>query len=93
MKKNILILEDESVLANIYKKNLEAAGFDVKCALTVDQASKLLDKYQPDLALIDHGITGEEEAGLDFVPKLKKTWTGIPHFRSKKDSGLQLIGI
>ncbi len=72
MKKNILILEDESVLANIYKKNLEEAGFNVKCAVTVDEASKILDEYKPDLALLDHGIRGEDEAGLDFIPKIKK---------------------
>jgi DNA-binding response OmpR family regulator len=71
MTKNILILEDEPVLANIYKKNLESAGYKVKCAESVDEASKLLNEYKPDLALLDHGIKGEEEAGLDFVPKIK----------------------
>lgn len=72
MKKKILILEDEPVLANIYKKNLEASGYIVECAESVELAIKLLDKYEPDLALVDHGIRGEEEAGLDFVPKLRK---------------------
>lgn len=72
MKKNILILEDEQVLANIYKKNLEEAGFNVKCAVSVEEASKILDGYNPDLALLDHGIRGEDEAGLDFIPKIKK---------------------
>jgi len=72
MSKNILILEDEPVLANIYKKNLEEAGFNVKCAVSVDEASKLLKDFKPDLSLLDHGIRGEEEAGLDFIPKLKK---------------------
>jgi len=72
MKKNILILEDEPVLAKIYKKNLEESGYNVKCVESVEEASKALDEYEPDLALVDHGIKGEEEAGLDFVPKVKK---------------------
>lgn len=72
MKKNILILEDEPVLASIYQKNLEASGYNVKCAESVKDATKLLDDYSPDLALIDHGIRGQEEAGLDFVPKIQK---------------------
>ncbi len=77
MEKNILILEDEPILANIYKKNLEAAGFNVKCAVSVDEASKLLSKFKPDLALLDHGIRGEEEAGLDFIPRIKKVLPGV----------------
>lgn len=72
MKKRILILEDEEVLAKLYKKNLEAAGFEVVCAVTVEEAIKTLTHFHPNLALIDHGIHGEEQAGLDLVPKLKK---------------------
>jgi len=77
MGEKILILEDEPVLANIYRKNLEAAGYTVRCAVSVDEASKLLNEYVPDLALLDHGIRGQEKAGLDFVPELKSVFPNI----------------
>lgn len=77
MGKKILILEDEPVLANIYKKNLEAAGYVVKCAENVDDASKLLSDYMPDLALLDHGMRGQDKAGLDFVPELKSLFPDV----------------
>lgn len=77
MKKKILILEDEPVLAKIYKKNLEASGYIVKCAESVEKAVEILNDYQPDLALVDHGIKGEKEAGLDFVPKIKKLFPDV----------------
>lgn len=74
MKKNILILEDEPILAKIYKKNLEISGFNVRCAESVEKAIKLLNEFVPDLALVDHGLKGEDEAGLEFVPKIKKIY-------------------
>lgn len=77
MGKKILILEDEPVLANIYKKNLEAAGYTVKCAVSVEEASNMLKEYMPDLALLDHGIRGQEKAGLDFVPELKSLYPEV----------------
>lgn len=75
--KTILILEDEAVLAGIYRKNLEAVGYHVVCAESVDEASKYLLDHEIDLALLDHGIRGEDEAGLDFVPKLRKSFPNI----------------
>lgn len=77
MQKKILILEDEPVLANIYKKNLEASGYIVESVESVEKAVDILNEYEPDLALVDHGIKGEEEAGLDFVPKIKKLFPDV----------------
>ena len=70
--KNILILEDEAVLAEIYKKNLENAGYEVECAEDVEVALEKLKSFKPDLALVDHGIRGKEKSGLDFIVELKK---------------------
>jgi DNA-binding response OmpR family regulator len=72
MAKKIIILEDEPVLANLYKKSLEKAGFEVFHAETISEIKEILTKLTPDLAIIDHGIKGEEESGIEFVPKLKK---------------------
>jgi len=97
--KKILLLEDEEVLANIYKKNLEKAGFSVKSTETVKEASEIIKDFKPDLALIDHGIRGQDEAGLDFIPELKKSHpdtkvimlTNYSHFQIKEEA--EKVGI
>ena len=72
--KELSLLEDEQVLADIYTKNLIFAGFQVKCAKDVEEATIILSDFYPDLAIIDHGIRGQKENGLNFIPKLKKMY-------------------
>ncbi len=69
--KKILILEDEEILLNLYSKKLEGAGYIVEKAINVLDARKLIENNKFDLALIDHGLRGQEESGLSFVPQLK----------------------
>lgn len=69
--KKILLLEDEKTLAEFYKKHLEAKNYKVTLAFTIEEAIKTIDSLSPDLAIIDHGIDGEEITGLDFIPILK----------------------
>ena len=95
----ILLLEDEQVLSNIYKKNLEQAGFIVNCTATVKEATEALNNFEPDLALIDHGIKGQEESGIDFIPKIKEKFpntkiimlTNYSYFQLKEET--EKIGI
>ncbi|MBU0727826.1 response regulator [Patescibacteria group bacterium] len=68
----ILILEDEDVLAKIYKKKLESDGFEVIWVRTTNEAEKQAVKTDIDVFLVDHGIANEERSGLDLIPILKK---------------------
>jgi len=69
--KKILLLEDEKILAEFYKKHLEAKNYEVILRHTIDEATKAIESINPDLAIIDHGIDGEKITGIDFVPILK----------------------
>lgn len=53
MNKSILIVDDEIFQLTLMKKLLENAGFSCSSALSVDQALKLLNDYQPDLIISD----------------------------------------
>jgi len=71
-KKKILIIEDEERIARIYKKNLTSAGFDTELVHNTEDAENLLDSFSADLLLLDHGLAGNGESGIDAIPKLKK---------------------
>ena len=52
-KKNILIAEDETIYATVYKLKLEAEGFNVSHAKNGVEALELAKKSKPDIILLD----------------------------------------
>lgn len=70
--KKILILEDEDVLGRIYKKKLEAAGFEVYWAKTVEETEDTVQRFPADVLLLDHGIRGHEKAGVELISLLRE---------------------
>ena len=71
MKQKIFLLEDESLLGQIYKKKLETF-FEVKWVTSLDHLIDEATSYFPDLIILDHGIRGEKKTGSDFILDLKK---------------------
>jgi len=59
MHKKILIVEDEFIVANDLSIILENAGYNV-CGIadSVEEATQLISKYQPDLVLLDIHLKG-----------------------------------
>ena len=53
MRPRILIVEDDSSLAQILRDNLIVDGFDVECASHADKALALYRSFVPDLVLVD----------------------------------------
>ena len=53
MRPKILIVEDDSSLAQILRDNLIVDGFNVECAAHADSALKLYRTFVPDLVLLD----------------------------------------
>ena len=53
MRPRILIVEDDSSLAQIVRDNLLLDGFDVECAAHPDRALGLYRSFVPDLVLLD----------------------------------------
>ncbi len=68
----ILLVEDEEVIARIYKKKLTAAGHEAHVAYNVEEANGFLSSVTPDLLLVDHGIRGQKLSGIDLIRTVRK---------------------
>jgi two-component system phosphate regulon response regulator PhoB len=66
----ILVVEDESAIAELISINLRHAGYDVTIAGAGDQAQAEVDRVLPDLVVLDWMLPGE--SGLT----LAKRWRG-----------------
>jgi len=67
MKKKILIVEDEFVVANDLRIMLEAAGYEVMgIAISAEAAMKELEKNIPDIVLLDIQLQGKL-SGIDLA--------------------------
>ena len=64
----ILVVEDETAIAELISLNLRHAGYDVTLAATADQAQAAVDRVLPDLVLLDWMLPGQ--SGL----QLAKRW-------------------
>jgi len=68
--KKILIVEDEKILAEMYKDKFTEAGFEVFLALEAKEGLKLAKKERPDLIILD--ILLPRENGITFLTWLRK---------------------
>lgn len=71
IKKNILILEDEPVVALDYQLFLEKNGFETTISYSADKAIEKIKNKIPDLALLDIKVKGGT-SGLEVGKFLKK---------------------
>src|SRR4051812_19536325 len=67
---HILVVEDESAIAELISINLRHAGFEVTIAATAEQAQAAVDGVLPDLIVLDWMLPGQ--SGL----ALAKRWRG-----------------
>lgn len=70
MAKKILLVEDEKILAEMYKDKFTEAGFEVFLALEAKEGLKLAKKERPDLIILD--ILLPRENGITFLTWLRK---------------------
>jgi two-component system alkaline phosphatase synthesis response regulator PhoP len=68
--KKILIIEDEKLLAGMYKEKLEMEGFEVVLAFDVKEGIEMAKKEKPDLILLDILLPGEN--GVSFLKRQKE---------------------
>jgi len=61
---SILVVEDESAIAELISINLRHAGFDVVLAATAEQAQLAIDAVLPDLVLLDWMLPGQSGVAL-----------------------------
>lgn len=69
---NIVILEDEETIGQIYTRKLEKAGFQVRWIKSAEQVESTLQEFPADAVMVDHGIKGHEVSGLDIIPNIRK---------------------
>jgi two-component system phosphate regulon response regulator PhoB len=73
---SILIAEDEADLREMLTESLQAAGYTVHATGTVNEARRLLERYKPDLLLLDWMLP--DTSGLNWLRQLRR----IDRFRS-----------
>ena len=69
-KIKILLIEDETEIAEMYKEKFEESGFKIVLAFDAEQAMQKAKKEKPDLVLLD--ILLPTENGISFLAKMRK---------------------
>lgn len=70
MKQNILIVEDDNILQEMYCEKFEMDGFKVEKAATGREGLENLEKNVPDIILLD--ILMPDMNGLEMLKEMKK---------------------
>lgn len=71
MKKKVLIVEDEFIVANNLRQLLQRFGYEVSgIAVSGEEAEEYVKKEKPDIALLDIRLQGEL-SGIDIARKLR----------------------
>ncbi len=69
-KKEVLVIEDDKYLCDIYRENLEGIGLKVIIAHNGVEGLKRIKKEKPDLILLD--LVLPEKKGLDVLREIKE---------------------
>ncbi len=67
--KKILIIEDDQIVANIYRNKLAVDGFKVEVAHTGEAGLELIQTFQPDVVILD--LILPKMSGLDLMKKVR----------------------
>lgn len=75
---NILIVEDDKILANIYKIKFSKSGFNVTIAYDGDQAIGAVNKQIPNVILLD--LLMPKKDGFEVLKELRANalWKDVP---------------
>jgi DNA-binding NarL/FixJ family response regulator len=76
LTRRLLIVEDDSFVAALLAEILQRDGFDVRIAPDVLTARRLVDEFDPDIALLDIGL-GAGPTGLDLAHYLDRSHPDI----------------
>jgi len=69
--KKILLVEDEKILAEMYKEKFERAGFKIVSAFSAEEGLELAKKEKPDLIILD--ILLPTKNGVSFLEEKNRT--------------------
>ncbi len=71
MKRKIYIIDDDLDIVESTKIILEASGYDVKTAYTLEEGAGLINKELPDLIILDVMFPGNQSGGFELCRNLK----------------------
>jgi DNA-binding response OmpR family regulator len=67
--KKILIIEDDQLVANIYRNKFTVENYEVEIALDGESGLEMVNSFQPDLAILD--LMLPKVTGLDLLKKIR----------------------
>ncbi|QHN42553.1 response regulator [Candidatus Mycosynbacter amalyticus] len=70
-KKKILLVEDDTTLAEVYRSRLELEGFETKLVTNGEDALSSIQEYKPDLVLLDAMMP--KISGFDVLDIIRNT--------------------
>jgi CheY-like chemotaxis protein len=76
MGKKILLVEDEKELRALYREELKEEGYEIMPAKDGDEALQKLEKFHPDLVLLDIVLPGLD--GIQTLSMIKAKDRSIP---------------
>ncbi|QEM11737.1 sigma-54 dependent transcriptional regulator [Mucilaginibacter rubeus] len=88
MKENLLIVEDEFIVANDLRLMLESAGYHVcGIAASVDAAKQAVDKFKPTWVLLDIFLQ-DDSVGTDLAPYLQEKNIGFIYISANQNQSI-----
>lgn len=74
--KTVLIVDDQPEVLRLYQRALEAAGYRVSTAASVDAGMQIVDTDAPDAVLVDFRMPFVN--GMGMLYRLRQTHPGMP---------------
>jgi DNA-binding response OmpR family regulator len=69
MSKKILIVEDDQIVANIYRNKFSVEGYEVEVALDGQSGMEMLKSFRPDAVVLD--LMLPKMTGVDFMKQIR----------------------
>lgn len=91
LQRKLLLVEDEPLVASLLADSLKSAGFAVTVATSLIEASKLADKLDPDVAVLDINL-GQGPSGVELAFILDRKHPGIALTLLTKHPDLRTAG-
>lgn len=77
MKKKVLIVEDELLVAKMYSIILEKNGYDTRVSAVVNDLEVILKEFTPDIIILDNQLKFKQ-SGFEAAIDLRRNGINLP---------------